>query len=68
MKRTLAIALLLAGAAHAGPLRSLDDRELEQVNARDGISFAAHVAINDPTLVGATMGKPATWCCAMCAG
>ena len=53
MKRALAIVLLLSGAAHAGPLRALDDGELEQVNARDGISFAAHVAINDPTLVGA---------------
>jgi hypothetical protein len=55
MKRALAIAVLLggAGSAGAGPLRALEDRELEQVNARDGISFAAHIAINDPTLVGA---------------
>jgi hypothetical protein len=56
MKRVLAIALLLTVAANAvaaGPMRALDDRELEKVNARDGISFAAHIAINDPTLVGA---------------
>jgi hypothetical protein len=53
MTRVLAIALLLSGVVHAGPLRALDDGELEQVNARNGISFAAHIAINDPTLVGA---------------
>ena len=44
---------LLAGGAHADPLRPLDDDELSQVSARDGISFAAHVVLNDPTLVGA---------------
>lgn len=54
MKRLFAFALLLAGAAHAAPpLRALDDKELEKVNARDGISFAAHIVINDPSLVGA---------------
>jgi hypothetical protein len=44
---------LMAGAAHADPLRALDDTELSQVSGGDGISFAAHVVLNDPTLVGA---------------
>ena len=44
---------LIAGVAQAGPLRALDDQELSQVSGGDGISFAAHVALNDPTLVGA---------------
>jgi hypothetical protein len=41
------------GAAQAEPLRALDDGELAEVTGGDGISFAAHVSINDPTLVGA---------------
>jgi len=50
----ICIAWLFAGSVLApGPLRALDDQELEQVNARDGISFAAHIVINDPSLVGA---------------
>ncbi|SFL96276.1 hypothetical protein [Rugamonas rubra] len=51
----LAATLLLAslGARAAGPLRALDDAELSQVSGGDGISFAAHVVLNDPTLVGA---------------
>jgi hypothetical protein len=54
MKTLLFIASLLAsGAALAGPLRALEDKELAGVTGRDGISFAAHVSINDPTLVGA---------------
>jgi hypothetical protein len=44
---------LMAGVAQAGPLRALDDQELSQVRGGDGISFAAHVVLNDPTLVGA---------------
>jgi hypothetical protein len=50
-----ALAILAAcscAAALAQP-RALDDKELEQVTGQDGISFAAHVSINDPTLVGA---------------
>jgi hypothetical protein len=43
----------LALGAQAGPLRALDDGELSQVSGGDGISFAAHVVLNDPTLVGA---------------
>jgi hypothetical protein len=54
MARALLLVLaLVAGAAHAGPLRALDDGELAQVSGGDGISFAAHVVLNDPTLVGA---------------
>jgi hypothetical protein len=37
----------------ARTLQPLDDGELARVSARDGISFAAHVVINDPQLVGA---------------
>jgi hypothetical protein len=53
--RQAALAILAAcscAAAMAQP-RALDDEELEKVTGQDGISFAAHVSINDPTLVGA---------------
>ncbi|WP_229415962.1 hypothetical protein [Pseudoduganella armeniaca] len=56
MKRTL---LLLAcwGAMAQGvrgaPLRALADEEMAKVAGQDGVSFAAHIVINDPTLVGA---------------
>jgi len=53
--RQAALAILAAcscAAALAQP-RALDDQELEQVTGQDGISFAAHVSINDPSLVGA---------------
>jgi hypothetical protein len=54
MTRALFLLLMLAaGAACADPLRALDDSELSQVSGGDGISFAAHVVLNDPTLVGA---------------
>ena len=54
MARALYLLLMLAvGAAQAGPLRALDDKELSQVSGQDGISFAAHISLNDPTLVGA---------------
>lgn len=53
MKRALLPLMLLAGAVHAGELKPLDDKELSQVSGGDGISFAAHVVLNDPTLVGA---------------
>ncbi|MRX09435.1 hypothetical protein GJ697_16460 [Pseudoduganella sp. FT25W] len=52
MKRVLCL-LLWAGVARAGELRALDDVELAKVSGGDGISFAAHVVLNDPTLVGA---------------
>ena len=54
MGRALVIALVfLCSLTQAGPLRALDDKELSQVSGGDGISFAAHVVLNDPTLVGA---------------
>lgn len=53
LQAALAATTLAAGVAQAGPLRTLDDSELAQVAARDGISFAAHVSINDPSLIGA---------------
>ena len=43
----------LACAARAGDMKPLDDEALGQVAARDGVSIAAHIVINDPTLVGA---------------
>lgn len=54
----LALSALLSSAAHAAEpststLKPLDDAELSAVTARDGVSFAAHIVINDPTLVGA---------------
>jgi hypothetical protein len=50
----LGLFCLLCGAAAAGePLRALDDRELSEVRGGDGIAFAAHIVLNDPTLVGA---------------
>jgi hypothetical protein len=45
--------LLASAAAFGGPLRALPDQELAAVAGGDGISFAAHISINDPTLVGA---------------
>ncbi|QJD91886.1 hypothetical protein HH213_18385 [Duganella dendranthematis] len=53
MKRGLLCLLMGMGVAQAGELRALDDQELSQVRGGDGISFAAHVVLNDPTLVGA---------------
>jgi hypothetical protein len=54
MARALLLLMALtAGAVGADPLRALDDNELSQVSGGDGISFAAHVVLNDPTLVGA---------------
>ncbi|TFW29012.1 hypothetical protein [Duganella callida] len=53
MKRALFLLMLGIGAVQAGELRALDDQELSQVRGGDGISFAAHVVLNDPTLVGA---------------
>lgn len=45
--------LLVPALLQAAPSKELNDSELSGVNARDGISFAAHVVVNDPTLVGA---------------
>ncbi|WP_377703642.1 hypothetical protein [Pseudoduganella sp. UC29_71] len=54
MKNALFPLMLCCGLAQAAPpLQALDDQELAQVSARDGIAFAAHIVINDPTLVGA---------------
>ncbi|MRV75484.1 hypothetical protein GJ700_27565 [Duganella sp. FT92W] len=54
MKQTLLpILLLMSCAARAGDMKPLDDEALGQVSARDGVSIAAHIVINDPTLVGA---------------
>ncbi len=53
MKRLAAILLSVPALLQAAPSKPLDDNELSGVNARDGISFAAHISINDPTLVGA---------------
>lgn len=50
---SLAAFLLVAGSAVAEPLRALPDAELAAVAGQDGVSFAAHIVINDPTLVGA---------------
>ncbi|MDC8757348.1 hypothetical protein [Janthinobacterium fluminis] len=50
----LAVCSLFCGAVLASePLRPLDDRELAEVRGGDGISFAAHIVLNDPALVGA---------------
>ncbi|KQZ39587.1 hypothetical protein [Duganella sp. Root1480D1] len=53
MKRLAALLLLLPAWLQAAPPQPLDDSELSGVSARDGINFAAHVVLNDPTLVGA---------------
>ena len=53
MKRLAALLLSVPALLQAAPSKPLDDDELSGVNARDGISFAAHISINDPTLVGA---------------
>jgi hypothetical protein len=53
MKRLAALLLCVPALLQAAPSKPLNDEELSGVHARDGISFAAHIAINDPTLVGA---------------
>ncbi|WP_028100619.1 hypothetical protein [Pseudoduganella violaceinigra] len=53
MMRLASMLLLAPALLQAAPPTPLDDQELSGVNARDGISFAAHVVVNDPTLVGA---------------
>ncbi|HAT33171.1 MAG TPA: hypothetical protein DCW29_20685 [Janthinobacterium sp.] len=54
MALALTFTCCCCGQAAAGaPARALDDAELSQVSGRDGISFAAHVVLNDPALVGA---------------
>jgi len=53
MKRLAALLLMVPALLQAAPSKPMDDNELSGVNARDGISFAAHIAINDPALVGA---------------
>ncbi|XLZ72720.1 hypothetical protein ABT364_12345 [Massilia sp. SR12] len=53
MKRLVATLLLSPALLQAAPPTALDDSELSSVTARDGISFAAHIVLNDPRLVGA---------------
>lgn len=53
MKRLVAALLLSPAMLHAAPPTALADSELSGVAARDGISFAAHIVVNDPKLVGA---------------
>ncbi|WP_317204004.1 hypothetical protein [Janthinobacterium sp.] len=48
-----ALLLLCCAGAAAQSLRPLGDAELAEVRGGDGISFAAHIVLNDPTLVGA---------------
>jgi hypothetical protein len=45
--------LLLRTHLAANPLQALDDNDLAEVSGRDGVGFAAHIALNDPTLNGA---------------
>jgi hypothetical protein len=47
------LSLGLSCAARADGMKPLDDEALGEVAARDGVSIAAHIVINDPTLVGA---------------
>ncbi|GAB2879431.1 hypothetical protein GCM10027277_55910 [Pseudoduganella ginsengisoli] len=49
----LLLLMLCCCAVRAGEMKQLDDEALGQVAARDGVSIAAHIVINDPTLVGA---------------
>jgi hypothetical protein len=53
MKRLAPLLLLCPALLQAAPQKALDDAELSGVSARDGIRFAAHIVVNDPTLVGA---------------
>ena len=46
------LAMAACTQAVAGP-RALDDEEMSRVTGQDGISFAAHLVLNDPALVGA---------------
>lgn len=48
-----ALGLVCCTGQAAEALRALDDAELSEVRGRDGIAFAAHIVVNDPTLVGA---------------
>lgn len=56
MKRALLLAMVLASsvaastAAAAQELQPLPDAELSRVSGADGINFAMHLALNDPTL------------------
>jgi len=54
---TLLLSAMLGASACAAaplpPLRPLDDGELSAVVGGDGLNFAAHIVLNDPTLVGA---------------
>jgi hypothetical protein len=45
------IGLGIGSGALAQPPQALDDAELSDVSGADGISFAMHLALNDPNLV-----------------
>lgn len=63
MLRTLFTALsciCFSSAALAQAPRPLDDAELGQISGGDGVGFAVHFALNDPTLPGAIKNRM-TW-------
>lgn len=49
----------MSSAVLAQPLRPLDDADLSQVSARDGVSFAVHLVLNDPAV--AATGTRLSW-------
>ena len=49
----MTIALGITSSLVYAQVQPLDDDALSKVTGRDGISFAAHISLNDPTLVGA---------------
>lgn len=53
MPRLLPVLFCVSAAAGAAGMKPLDDEALGLVSARDGVSFAAHIVINNPELVGA---------------
>lgn len=56
MKKLLATLAALAGLClHAGAAAEpLDDAELAEISGSDGVNFAMHFALNDPSLPGAS--------------
>jgi hypothetical protein len=56
----LALICLCAGAS-AEPLRPLDDEQLAQVNARDGLAFAIHFVLNNPAQGGSERDSRLSW-------
>jgi hypothetical protein len=64
MHKTLLIAVvglcINTAALAQPPLRELDDAELSQVRAGDGISIAGHFVLNDPAVAGISNSR-LTW-------